>query len=46
VEPDRRTIWVQPFPAAQPERRFVADGFDPSWRQDGKELYYMALDGT
>jgi Tol biopolymer transport system component len=45
-EPDRRAIWVQPFPATQPERRFVADGFDPSWRQDGKELYYMSLDGN
>jgi serine/threonine protein kinase/Tol biopolymer transport system component len=46
VEQDRRAIWVQAFPAAQPERRFVADGIDPSWRQDGKELYYMSLDGT
>jgi hypothetical protein len=46
VESDRRAIWLQAFPGAQPERRLVADGFDPSWRQDGKELYYMALDGT
>ena len=46
VEQDRRAIWMQSFPGAQPERRFVADGFNPSWRQDGKELYYMSLDET
>lgn len=46
VEPDRRTIWVQSFPGAAQERIQVGNGLDPSWRQDGKELYYMALDGT
>jgi Tol biopolymer transport system component len=46
VEQDRRAIWVQAFPAAHPERHLVAEGLDPSWRQDGKELYYMSLDGA
>ena len=46
IAQDRREIWVQPFPGAQPQPTLVAEGLDPSWRQDGKELYYMAPDGT
>lgn len=47
AEEERREIWVQPFPGGpESQRIFVGDGFDPSWRQDGKELYYLSLDGS
>jgi hypothetical protein len=41
------SIWVQAFPSGDFKRRISPDqGFDPSWRADGKELYYMTETGT
>ena len=40
-------IWIQDFPAGTNKRRITtAGGRDPSWRQDGAELYYQANDGA
>ncbi|HTM24757.1 MAG TPA: protein kinase [Vicinamibacterales bacterium] len=38
------TLWVQEFPSGTPWR-ISADGVEPAWRQDGKELYYITSDG-
>ncbi len=39
-------IYVQPFPGPGAKTRIsTAGGAQVRWRQDGKELFYMALDG-
>jgi len=39
-------IYVRPFPPAGGKWQVSTQGgFQPSWRSDGKELYYVALDG-
>jgi len=46
-ENGRSDIWVQEFPSgAGPRRITMHGGWDPSWRMDGKELYYVTNDGT
>ena len=45
-ENGRPDIWVQEFPSgAAPRRITTSGGRDPSWRKDGKELYYVTRDG-
>jgi Tol biopolymer transport system component/predicted Ser/Thr protein kinase len=47
--PDKgqHSVWVQRFPDGEtPTRVPGADGFDPAWSPDGRELYYMGFDGT
>ena len=52
-ESGRYEIYVRPFSAGSPgslQRRpqvagFAAGGVEPRWRADGRELYYVALDG-
>jgi Tol biopolymer transport system component len=39
-------IYVVSFPAADQKRQISTNGGgEPRWRRDGKELYYLALDG-
>ena len=46
-ESGRFEIYVRPFQAAGPQLFVSADGgVAPRWRVDGKELYYVAPDGT
>jgi Tol biopolymer transport system component/predicted Ser/Thr protein kinase len=41
------TVWVQAFPDGGQKRRVSpGQGYDPSWRADGRELYYMTENGA
>jgi Tol biopolymer transport system component len=41
-----REVYVQPFPAADNELRIsIAGGEQPRWGRDGKELFYLAVNG-
>ena len=43
----RREIYVQDFPAGEKRIQVTDDGGDfPRWRSEGRELFYIALDGT
>lgn len=43
----RFEVFVQAFPpAGEPQQVSVNGGVQPVWRQDGRELYYLGLDGT
>src|SRR5262249_11250233 len=45
-ESGRSEIYVQTFPkSGSPIRVTTNGGFEPQWRRDGKELFYLALDG-
>jgi dipeptidyl aminopeptidase/acylaminoacyl peptidase len=46
-ESGRYEVYVQPFPAAPGKRTQVSKGggTHPRWRNDGKELFYLAADG-
>jgi DNA-binding winged helix-turn-helix (wHTH) protein/Tol biopolymer transport system component len=40
-------IYVQSFPVAGAKRAIsVGGGSEPQWRRDGRELFYLAADGT
>jgi len=40
-------VIVRPFPAREPSQRISRDGgMHPAWRRDGKELFFLAPDGT
>jgi Tol biopolymer transport system component len=40
-------IYVQPFPGPGPKQRVsTASGTQARWRRDGRELFYVALDGA
>ncbi len=40
-------VYVWPFPAGEPALRVSRDGgMYPVWRRDGRELFYLAPDGT
>jgi hypothetical protein len=40
-------IWVRPFPGPGSAKRVsAAGGTEPQWRRDGRELFYVAPDGT
>ena len=46
-EGGERNIWVQEFPNAKSRRRVSpGGGEDASWRQDGRELYYVTATGV
>jgi dipeptidyl aminopeptidase/acylaminoacyl peptidase len=47
-ESGKRQIVVQPFPAVADGKWQVSTngGIEPRWRRDGRELYYLSLDGT
>jgi Tol biopolymer transport system component/tRNA A-37 threonylcarbamoyl transferase component Bud32 len=42
-----QTVYVSPFPAQGDERLEVSNGggYQPLWRHDGKELFYVSRDG-
>jgi Tol biopolymer transport system component len=45
-ETGRREIYVAPFPELQSPRVVSSDGGQrPFWRRDGRELFYLGLDG-
>jgi Tol biopolymer transport system component len=45
-ESSRFEIYIQPFPTGGERIRVSTDGgVQPRWRQDGRELFYLALDG-
>jgi serine/threonine protein kinase len=42
----RREVYVRPFPPGEGEWTIsIAGGEQPRWRGDGKELFFMAMDG-
>jgi Tol biopolymer transport system component len=46
-EAGERSVWVQSFPDGTSKRQVSeSGGFDPRWRADGKELFYVTTDGT
>ncbi len=46
-ESGRMEVYVGLFPAVQGKRLVsTAGGHHPRWRNDGKEIYYVSLDGT
>ena len=46
-ESGRREIVVRPYPARDPASPVSRNGgYAPRWRADGRELYFLALDGT
>jgi Tol biopolymer transport system component len=45
-EPGQHQIFVRPFPASDNQWQVSSGGgIQPRWSHDGKELYYIALDG-
>jgi serine/threonine protein kinase len=47
TESARYAVYVARFPSGAAKRQIsVAGGITPRWRRDGKEIFYMALDGT
>ena len=43
----RVEVYVRPFPAREPAQRISREGgMYPAWRRDGRELFYLAPDGT
>ena len=45
-ESGRREVYVQSFPASAGKWQISTDGgYNPKWRRDGKELFYIAADG-
>ena len=46
-ETGRSEVYVKAFPPTGARRQISnAGGVQPLWRRDGRELYYLALDGT
>ena len=45
-ESGRSEVYVQPFPSGKKEQVSTAGGAQVRWRSDGKELFYVALDGS
>jgi eukaryotic-like serine/threonine-protein kinase len=46
-EMGRPEVFVKSFPPTENKRRISIDGGSrPRWRRDGKELFYLAADGT
>jgi serine/threonine protein kinase/Tol biopolymer transport system component len=42
----QREVYVRPFPAAEGEWKIsIAGGEQPRWRGDGKELFFVGIDG-
>jgi eukaryotic-like serine/threonine-protein kinase len=45
IEGGRNEVYVQPHPDTGARWQISASGRQPRWRPDGKELFYLALDG-
>jgi serine/threonine protein kinase/Tol biopolymer transport system component len=46
-ESGRYDVYVRPFPSGEGKWLITpSGGSEPSWRRDGKELYYLAADGS
>jgi Tol biopolymer transport system component len=46
-EGGQRNVYVLPFPGTGGKKQISADGGNqPVWRADGKELFYLGIDGT
>jgi len=46
-EQGRKNVWIQRFPEGDAKQQVSErGGADPSWRSDGRELFYLAADGT
>jgi Tol biopolymer transport system component len=46
-ESGRWEVYLARFPAFTEKRQISSDGgMQPRWRRDGRELYYLSLDGT
>ena len=46
-ESGRYDVYVRPFPSGDGKWLITpSGGSEPSWRRDGKELYYLAVDGS
>jgi len=46
-ERGRYDVYVRPFPSGEGKWLITpSGGSEPSWRRDGKELYYLAADGS
>jgi Tol biopolymer transport system component len=46
-ESGRREVWVQPFPPTGSRWQVsTSGGFSPRWSRDGKELFFIAANGT
>ncbi len=41
----RFEVYVQPFPIGERQRVSLGGGVQPEWSDDGRELFYLALDG-
>jgi hypothetical protein len=43
----RNEVFVRPFPASEPAVSVSRDGgMYPAWRRDGRELFFLAPDGS
>ena len=45
LEGGKYDVYVQPYPDTGARWQISASGTQPRWRPDGKELFYLALDG-
>jgi serine/threonine protein kinase len=45
-ESGQNEVYVQPFPTGEKIQVSLAGGGDVSWRRDGKEIFFLATDGT
>jgi len=45
-ESGRSEVYVQVFPTGEKRQVSLIGGVQPVWRQNGRELYYLGLDGT
>jgi hypothetical protein len=46
-ESGRYDVYVRPFPSGDGKWLITpSGGSEPSWRRDGKEMYYLAVDGS
>ena len=47
LESGSRQVFVASFPSFDEKRQVsLAGGINPAWRKDGKELFFVAVDGT
>jgi Tol biopolymer transport system component len=45
-ESGRREVYVRPFPTGELQKKIsIAGGEQPRWRGDGKELFFVGVDG-
>jgi eukaryotic-like serine/threonine-protein kinase len=47
TETGKTEVYVQSFPSGDGKRKISVDGgIEPVWRRDGKEIFYLAADGS